>query len=65
MRRFAGACRFVFNRALAFQNENHFSLTEAFICYLKTTQVMMFYFTRSLKAEKRTENQFCVMMHIL
>lgn len=23
MRRFAGACRFVFNRALAFQNENH------------------------------------------
>ena len=22
MRRFAGACRFVFNRALAFQNEN-------------------------------------------
>ena len=23
MRRFAGACRFVFNRALALQNENH------------------------------------------
>ncbi len=23
MRRFAGACRFVFNRALARQNENH------------------------------------------
>ncbi|MDV0423910.1 helix-turn-helix domain-containing protein, partial [Klebsiella grimontii] len=23
MRRFAGACRFVFNRTLALQNENH------------------------------------------
>ena len=23
MRRFAGACRFIFNRALALQNENH------------------------------------------
>jgi len=36
MRRFAGACRFVFNRALALQNENH-ELGKKYIPYTKMT----------------------------
>lgn len=36
MRRFAGACRFVFNRALALQNENHESGNK-YIPYTKMT----------------------------
>ena len=34
MRRFAGACRFVFNRALALQNENHEAGTK-YVSYTK------------------------------
>ncbi len=34
MRRFAGACRFVFNRALALQNENH-EARNKYILYTK------------------------------
>lgn len=36
MRRFAGACRFVFNRALALQNENH-EAGNNYIPYTKMT----------------------------
>ncbi|HGC0495687.1 TPA: RNA-guided endonuclease InsQ/TnpB family protein, partial [Escherichia coli] len=36
MRRFAGACRFVFNRALALQNENH-EAGNKYISYAKMT----------------------------
>ncbi|EBV3278152.1 IS200/IS605 family element transposase accessory protein TnpB [Salmonella enterica subsp. salamae] len=36
MRRFAGACRFVFNRALALQNENH-EAGNKYISYTKMT----------------------------
>lgn len=36
MRRFAGACRFVFNRALALQNENH-DAGNKYISYTKMT----------------------------
>ncbi|HGJ5856464.1 RNA-guided endonuclease InsQ/TnpB family protein [Arsenophonus nasoniae] len=36
MRRFAGACRFVFNRALALQNENH-EIGNKYIPYTKMT----------------------------
>lgn len=36
MSRFAGACRFVFNRALAFQNENH-EAGNKYIPYTKMT----------------------------
>lgn len=36
MRRFAGACRFVFNRALALQNENHV-IGNKYIPYTKIT----------------------------
>ncbi|HAU3361934.1 TPA: helix-turn-helix domain-containing protein [Salmonella enterica subsp. salamae] len=34
MRRFAGVCRFVFNRALALQNENH-EAGKTYILYTK------------------------------
>ncbi|EBG0215904.1 helix-turn-helix domain-containing protein [Salmonella enterica subsp. enterica serovar Louisiana] len=34
MRRFAGACRFVFNRVLALQNENH-EARNKYILYTK------------------------------
>lgn len=36
MRRFAGTCRFVFNRALALQNENH-EAGKKYIPYTKMT----------------------------
>ncbi|WP_038251945.1 RNA-guided endonuclease InsQ/TnpB family protein [Xenorhabdus nematophila] len=39
MRRFAGACRFVFNRALALQNENH-EAGNKYIPYTKMTALL-------------------------
>lgn len=36
MRRFAGACRFVFNKSLALQNENH-EAGNKYISYAKMT----------------------------
>ncbi len=40
MRRFAGACRFVFNRALALQNENH-EAGNKYIPYAKMTSSLV------------------------
>ncbi len=41
MRRFAGACRFVFNRALARQNENH-EAGNKYIPHLPDTPLRLF-----------------------
>lgn len=49
MRRFAGACRFVFNRALALQNENHESRNK-YIPYTKMTSWLI-----GWKAEQETQ----------
>ncbi|EAR7074623.1 transposase, partial [Salmonella enterica] len=49
MRRFAGACRFVFNRALALQNENHESGNK-YIPYTKMTSWLI-----GWKADQETQ----------
>jgi len=49
MRRFAGACRFVFNRALALQNENH-EAGNKYIPYTKMTSWLI-----GWKAEPETQ----------
>ncbi|EHN6577954.1 transposase [Salmonella enterica subsp. enterica serovar Anecho] len=49
MRRFAGACRFVFNRALALQNENH-QAGNKYIPYIKMTSWLI-----GWKAEPETQ----------
>ncbi|TNV10473.1 virulence protein [Buttiauxella sp. B2] len=40
MRRFAGACRFVFNKSLALQNENH-EVGNKYISYAKISRSVL------------------------